>query len=114
MQITVDNQPSRVVLDGLLSIVRPAPDRFTAQVIVLGFSAVELDVKPVPAPQATSGRRRFVEGLDASALTSVVEEAMAEAGPLADEPLPRLVAGTGPDLPTFVQDWEVGWMGVEG
>jgi hypothetical protein len=114
IEVTINKAKSRVILDGLLSIVDPKPDKFTAQVIVLTFPLLELDAKAVPAKGATAGRRRFVEGFDVSALTSVVDEALAGAEPPPDEPLTKLVAGKPPDLPELLKDWEVGWMGVEG
>jgi hypothetical protein len=114
IEFTVDNEPVRVVLDGLLSIVKPAPDGFTAQVIVLSFPVAEPDLEPVPAPVPIAVRRRFVEGFDVSALTGVLDEAVAEAEPSGQAPPTGAAEDGEPDLTELVKDWEVGWMGVEG
>jgi hypothetical protein len=113
VEITVDEQPTRAVIDGLLSIVKPAPDRFVAQVVVLAFPVVEPEVEEPPLAVAT-GRHRFVAGFDAGALTSVVDEAIGEAKAPKSKRRTAAAAGNGLDLTELVEKWEVGWMGVEG
>jgi hypothetical protein len=99
-----------VVLDGLLSIVEPTRNTFTAQVIVVVFAYAEIEVEPTPAVSARR-RRRIVEGFDVSALMNLFGEpggtarARGRAGAASAEG--EL------DLTKLLEDWQVGWMGVE-
>jgi hypothetical protein len=117
VEVTLDGEPVRVVVDGLLSIVDPTPTTFTAQVIVLRFAVVEPEEEEEgggPILTVAGGRRRrLVGGFDVSALTSVLTEAGGEAP--AEGRLGAAAADEGePDLPELLKAWQVGWMGVEG
>jgi len=107
IEAIVDGETVRAVVDGLLSVVDPTPSTFTAQVIVLYFPVAESDGDTGPTA-AVRDRRRLIEGLDVSALTSVFAETGGQA------PATAAIAEGEPDLPALLKDWQVGWMGVEG
>jgi hypothetical protein len=109
-EIVSEGNTYQVVLDGLLSIVEPTLNTFTAQVIVVVFAYAEIEAEPIPAVSAR-GRRRIVEGFDVSALMNVFGEpgVTAHARGRAGE-----ASAEGEiDLTKLLEDWQVGWMGVE-
>jgi hypothetical protein len=113
IEVTLNGEQVRVVLDGLLSIVDPTPNTFTAQVIVLYFDLPRRDVQP-GVDLAMRARRRLVGGFDVSALTGVFAETVGEAPAQGRLSEAGAAEEEEPDLKELLKDWRVAWMGVEG
>jgi hypothetical protein len=130
-----NGRAQRVVVEGLLSITEPTPTGFIAQVFVLSFMTNRPDIN-IAAPEFTRAMARsrsrgedpgtvliseraaqpiVLEGFDISALWTTTMSAFDEAAETA-EPVEVEVgaAADEPGLPDLLQEWRVGWMGVEG
>ncbi len=130
-----NGRAQRVVVEGLLSITEPTPSGFIAQVFVLWFMTNRPDIN-IAAPEFTRAMARsrsrgedpgtvsiseraaqpiVLEGFDISALWTTTMSAFDEAAETA-EPVDVEVgaAADEPGLPDLLQEWQVGWMGVDG
>jgi hypothetical protein len=131
-----EERPQRVVVEGLLSITQPTPIGFTAQVFVLAFMINRPDISIAPSEFTRSMARSrnrgadlstvptseratqpvVLEGFDISALWSTTMTTIDQPTETTEPADVEVAAAAGEDagLPDMLQDWRVGWMGVEG
>ncbi len=102
-----DNEDATFVVDGLLSIVQPTANGFTAQVVVLAFPAASRRVVTFRSSRRTNAYT-MLGGFDVSALTTEPTE-FSEISEIA---APAPTEDT--TVADVLRDWTVGWMGVEG
>ena len=116
IEISDGESTEKVVLDGILNIVEPSATAFTAQVVVLRFTADEPQIRVldrVAAREAEAGGPRFIGGFDLSALTFAITRPITLIEPETNEEAVT-VTSDGIKLPDLLRNWTVGWMGVEG
>ncbi|MDQ3779336.1 MAG: hypothetical protein M3354_02135 [Chloroflexota bacterium] len=119
IEVANGEETIKVVLDGILNIFEPTATGFTAQVVVLLFTADRPRIPAIvrrAARETGSGGAHFVEGFDLSALTFAISQPTFAAAPETESEREELAAAAAdePNLPDLLRDWTVGWMGVEG